>query len=52
MQQSQIFLLTDELFIPILLCLRLYISIISVDFFLGLQQLSLENSLQMIHINC
>jgi len=32
MQQSLIFLLTDELFIPIL-CHRLYISIVSVDFF-------------------
>jgi len=33
MQQSLIFLLTDELFIPIMLCHRLYISIVSVDFF-------------------
>jgi len=33
MQQSQIFLLTDELFIPIMLCHRLYISIVFVDFF-------------------
>ena len=33
MQQSLIFLLTDEFFIPILLCHRLYISIVSVDFF-------------------
>jgi len=33
MQQSLIFLLTGELFIPILLCHRLYISIVSVDFF-------------------
>ena len=45
MQQSLIFLLTDEIFIPIMLCHRLYISIISIDFFLGLQQLNLENSL-------
>jgi len=33
MQQSLIFLLTDELFIPIMLCHRLYISIVSIDFF-------------------
>ena len=33
MQQSLIFLLTDEFFIPILLCHHLYISIVSVDFF-------------------
>jgi len=33
MQHSLIFLLTDELFIPIMLCHRLYISIVSVDFF-------------------
>ena len=33
MQQSLIFLLIDKLFIPILLCHRLYISIVSVDFF-------------------
>jgi len=52
MHQSLIFLLTDVLFIPILLCHRLYISIVYVDLFLGLQQLNLENSLQMIRINC
>jgi len=66
MQQSLIFLPTDELFIHILLCHRLYISIVFVDFFLTscctlipyslillrLQQLNLENSLQMIRINC
>jgi len=33
MQQSLIFLLTDEFFIHIMLCHRLYISIVSVDFF-------------------
>jgi len=33
MQQSLIFLLTDEFFIPIMLCHRLYISIVYVDFF-------------------
>ena len=33
MQQSLIFLLTDELFISIVLCHRLYISIVSIDFF-------------------
>ena len=33
MQQSLIFLLTDELFIPIMLCHRMYISIVSIDFF-------------------
>ena len=33
MQQSLIFLLTDEFFIPILLCHRLYISIVYVDDF-------------------
>ena len=33
-QQSLIFLLTYEFFIPILLCHRLYIFIVSVDFFL------------------
>ena len=52
MQQSIIFLLTDEFFIHIMLCHRLYISIVTVDFFLGLQQLNLENFLQMICINC
>jgi len=61
MQQSLIFLPTYELFIPIMLRHRLYISIVYVDFFflisyslilLGLQQLNLENSLQMIRINC
>jgi len=34
MQQSLIFLLTEEFFIPIMLCHRLYISIVYVDFFL------------------
>jgi len=34
MQQSLIFLFTDEFFIHIMLCHRLYISIVSVDFFL------------------
>jgi len=34
MQQSLIFLFTNEFFIPIMLCHRLYISIVSVDFFL------------------
>ena len=33
MQQSLIFLLTDELFIHIMLCHRSYISIVSVEFF-------------------
>jgi len=33
MQQSLIFLLTDEFFIPIMLCDRLYISIVTIDFF-------------------
>jgi len=33
MQQSLIFLLTNEIFIPILLCHHLYISIVSIDFF-------------------
>jgi len=33
MQQPLIFLLIDELFIPIMLCHRLYISIASVDSF-------------------
>jgi len=33
MQQSLIFLLTDEFFIHIMLCHRLYISIAFVDFF-------------------
>jgi len=34
MQQSLIFLLADEFFIPIMSCHRLYIFIVSVDFFL------------------
>jgi len=34
MQQSIIFRFTDELFIHIMLCHRLYISIVFVDFFL------------------
>ena len=33
MLQSLIFVLTDEFFIHVLLCHRLYISIVSVDFF-------------------
>jgi len=33
MQQSLIFLLTGELFIPIMLCHRLYIFIVSLDIF-------------------
>jgi len=35
MQQLLIFLITDELFILIMLCNRLYISIVSLDFFFG-----------------
>jgi len=33
MQQSLVFILTDEIFFPIMLCRRLYISIVFVDFF-------------------
>jgi len=54
MQQSLIFILTYELFIPIMLCHRLYISIVSIDFFLHvvLHLLNtLTNSLQTEYPN-